>query len=364
MTQPSVPAGQIPSLDGIRAVSIVIVFLAHAGVSDLIPGGFGVTIFFFLSGYLITTLLTREIDRYGEISLRNFFLRRLIRLAPPLLLTIALAVLACALGLIGGKISVPTLISQVFFFYNYFAIFVDDANIKGFSILWSLSVEEHFYLVWPFIFIAYVTGRLGMIHLVGLLAAILVWRAVRLLVIGSSPWEIYLLTDTRFDSLLYGCVLALMDWRGISARIFPRGPWLYIVLAGALAVLAISFLYRDPVFRATLRYSLQGLALMPLFYYAVHRSDLVVFRPLDWAPVRRLGIWSYTIYLAHFVIIRGLELHDIAAPGTLAMVLIAGGASVAYGAAVYAWVERPLYPLRRRLTAHRPSRTGAVAAQE
>src|SRR5258708_23783464 len=74
----------IPSLDGIRAVSFMLVFLAHAGLEDKIPGGLGVTIFFFLSGYLITTLLRTEADQSGRISIRDFYLRRGLRLFPPL----------------------------------------------------------------------------------------------------------------------------------------------------------------------------------------------------------------------------------------------------------------------------------------
>ncbi|MBX9895794.1 MAG: acyltransferase [Nitrosomonas sp.] len=74
----------IPSLDGMRAVAAMLVFVSHAGWPHLIPGGFGVTIFFFLSGYLITTLLRREYESTGSISFKNFFLRRAYRIFPPL----------------------------------------------------------------------------------------------------------------------------------------------------------------------------------------------------------------------------------------------------------------------------------------
>jgi len=80
----------IPSLDGIRAVSFMIVFLSHAGLERLVPGGFGVTVFFFLSGYLITTLLRMEAERTGSIDLRGFYLRRVFRIFPPFYLFLAL----------------------------------------------------------------------------------------------------------------------------------------------------------------------------------------------------------------------------------------------------------------------------------
>ncbi len=74
----------IPSLDGIRALAATIVFASHAGNQDVIPGLFGVTVFFFLSGYLITTLLRTEFEKHGRISLRNFYLRRAFRIFPPM----------------------------------------------------------------------------------------------------------------------------------------------------------------------------------------------------------------------------------------------------------------------------------------
>src|SRR5262245_8347810 len=83
--------GVIPSLDGIRALSVIIVMLSHVGYGDIVPGGLGVTVFFFLSGYLITTLMLSEYRRTGAISIANFYLRRAFRLLPPLLVTLLIA---------------------------------------------------------------------------------------------------------------------------------------------------------------------------------------------------------------------------------------------------------------------------------
>src|SRR5580704_12041910 len=90
----------IPSLDGIRALAILIVFLSHAGFSDWVPGILGVTIFFFLSGYLITTLLRLEMDRHGHISFKQFYLRRTLRIFPPLYAYLLLLLLLAWIGLI------------------------------------------------------------------------------------------------------------------------------------------------------------------------------------------------------------------------------------------------------------------------
>lgn len=346
-------AGHIPSLDGLRAVSIVIVFLSHAGVSGLIPGGFGVTVFFFLSGFLITTLLTREQDRHAAVSLRAFYLRRVLRLSPPILITLAAATGLVLVGLAQGEMSIPVYLSQIFFYYNYYSLYNADNSVLGLDILWSLSVEEHFYLIWPVLFIGVAKAWIGLRGVALLLGLILAWRIFRVVGLGDSEWEIYVSTDTRLDSILYGCLLALLIWRGHAARIFPddAAPRL-LWIAGALAVLLASFLIRGEIFRSTLRYSLQGLALAPLFYYAVSRSTDLPFRPLNWGPVRQLGVWSFTIYLCHLVIIEALVRNGVGQPGELRLILLAAGLSCAFAALVDRFAERPLRPLRARLTGH------------
>ena len=146
----------IPSLDGLRAISILIVFMAHARLSPYLPGGFGVTIFFFLSGFLITTLFYREAERYGQIDLKAFYLRRALRLSPPLLVTLAITYTLVSLGLFLGKIDPLAIASQVFYFYNYYSVFVPDSTegARGLNVLWSLAVEEHFYLIFPWLFLS------------------------------------------------------------------------------------------------------------------------------------------------------------------------------------------------------------------
>jgi peptidoglycan/LPS O-acetylase OafA/YrhL len=95
----------IPSLDGIRALSFLLVFLSHAGLDNVVPGLFGVAVFFFLSGYLITTLMRLEIESTGTLSLRNFFLRRALRILPPFYLVVAVLILVVRLGWLPGSLS-------------------------------------------------------------------------------------------------------------------------------------------------------------------------------------------------------------------------------------------------------------------
>ena len=355
---PEASSGKIPSLDGLRAVSIMIVFLAHAGISKLLPGGFGVTVFFFLSGFLITTLLCREHNRTGAIDLRNFYLRRVVRLSPPLLLTLLLGLILVLLGFALGDLNPKVFLAQIFFVYNYYSLTpLTENSVHGLGILWSLAVEEHFYLIWPALFILIARNRVRSVHLIGLLAAIFAWRCFRVLVLGDGEWTIYISTDTRFDSLLYGCLLALMmgrrkapEWLG-SPKVF------YGALAASFALLAVSFLWRDPVFRSTLRYTLQGIALMPIFYYAVRNSEHLIFRPLNWWAVRWIGIYSYTLYLVHLMILNALWRNGLPVDGILTAA-IALMLSLAWSALVYFLAEKPLHGFRARL--NRP-RNPAVA---
>lgn len=344
---------KIPSLDGFRAVSIAIVFASHAGVSSLIPGGFGVTVFFFLSGFLITSLLITEHERYGSIGIKAFYLRRIVRLGPPLLVTLVFAALLVLLGLAEGDLAFPTIVSQVFFYSNYFTLYGPSSgnNVDGLGILWSLAVEEHFYLFYPWFFLLLIGGRIGLRTLLTVLSIVLIWRMVCFWGFGAHEWKIYTRTDTRIDSMLYGCLLALMVERGLVKRFFPT-KYMYPLLSLATLVLIVTFLVRDPAFRSTLRYSLQGLALLPIFYFAVSRHEFWLFRPLNWKLMQRIGQYSYTLYLVHFVIVKALIFNGVADGNMPLFVAIAAIFSVAYSAAVFEFVEKPFKPLRQRLTGH------------
>ncbi len=363
---PLIPAkSYIPSLDGIRAIAVGLVFLGHLHFTDLIPGGFGVTVFFFLSGYLITTLLAREFDRDGRIAFKAFYLRRLLRLSPPLLITLAVTFVLYFAGLLKGVFDPSVVFSQIFYYYNYFSLYGGPApyvtalaegtapihTIAGLDLLWSLAVEEHFYMIWPLVFVIFARNRIRLPHIIGLIILILLWRCVRVFVFGDPEWVIHISTDTRFDMLLFGCLLALFNWRGISPRIFPSGLAKYAVMGAALAVVLATFLIRDETFRLTLRYTLQGLAMMPLFYYAITHHDLPIFKPLNWAPVRTIGVYSYTIYLSHFVIMQMLVYQNIAQDGSLKLAVLSSILTLAYSAAMYRWVDVPCHHLRQKVSA-------------
>ena len=342
----------IPSLDGLRAVSIIIVFISHVGFGHIVPGGFGVTVFFFLSGFLITSLLIQEFDTYGSVSIGAFYLRRVFRLAPPLLVTIAFAAALVLFGFAEGDLSIATFLSQIFFFFNYFSLYADSGNsVAGLGILWSLSVEEHFYLFYPVLFILIARGFLGLWSILAIIMVVTAWRFVCFLVLDMSMWEIYTRTDTRVDSMLYGCLLALLT-RHTQIEKLMSDRYMYLFIAVGLILILFSFGYRDETFRSTARYTVQGIALLPLFYFAVRNPEALCFRPLNWSWVKLIGKYSYTIYLAHFVIIKSLVFMGFGVTGEPVFVVVAFTASMIYAALVFELAEKPFKTLRLRYSGH------------
>src|ERR1035437_410577 len=126
----------IPSLDGIRAISFLIVFVSHDHFDKIVPGLFGVAAFFFLSCYLITTLMRLEIETTGKIAIGQFYLRRAFRIFPPFYLVLALIVLVVNAGWLPGSFNSGDLAASVLYLTNYWNIFVHPINMPGFDIFW------------------------------------------------------------------------------------------------------------------------------------------------------------------------------------------------------------------------------------
>ena len=340
----------IPSLDGIRMVAVFIVLLSHAGLGHLVPGGFGVTLFFFLSGYLITTLLIAEYEDSQDIHLSHFFVRRFFRLFPPLLLTLSITYLLVYLGVLGGGMSWEGVLSQIFYLANYHAIFDWPGEIPaGTGVLWSLAVEEHFYLFFPFLFLLLMRRydkRTVAFILLGLCAAILLWRCALVFYYESSAYRTYYATDTRIDSIIYGCVLALA-WNPANRLSNSSMNWReWTLLALSLFVLLLCLVYRNPQFRETFRYSLQGLALMPVFYLAIRYHKSIWFSVLNSGWMKRLGVYSYFIYLSHHVVIYALEEAGIT-NSPIVMITLTCVICIAYSAIMDRYVDVYFRKLRK-----------------
>lgn len=350
-------SGAIPSLDGIRALAVSLVFLAHGGLDNFIPGGLGVTVFFVLSGYLITTLMRVEHARGGGISYRGFYLRRLLRLMPPLFIVVAATGLLAAASVIDGGFAAGGLVSALFYFGNYYAISHDFHGMPaGLGVIWSLAIEEHYYLFYPPLAVLLLrVGRAGMsvALLSTLCAAVLAWR-FWLVFHGGSEAYLTMATDTRVDAILIGCLMALLRNPWLDRVPTPRALTDWGTAGLCVAVLLGTLLYRDEVFRLTVRYTLQSLAIAPLIYLAVARADRLPFRWLNARPLVYLGTISYTIYLSHHAILLGLAKHwpQLSWVG---LTLVGAALALAVAEPMRRWVEQPCAALRKRLHRRPPA---------
>jgi peptidoglycan/LPS O-acetylase OafA/YrhL len=345
------PPSEIPSLDGIRAFSILFVFLSHTKLSGLVPGGFGVTVFFFLSGYLITTLLRREADTRGRISLKNFYVRRALRILPPMYGAIALGLALTWLRLPPADLTWAGVASQLFFYANYWGIFHAHGGsglIPGLTSLWSLAVEEHFYLGFPLLYLLLrrtVSSPRGQVRVLGALwLAISSWRCFLMWHDHVFFQRASLATDTRLDSILIGCMLAIHENPAIDGTAWSENTWRSALVLATLA-LGIAFVLPGVSLRESVRYSIQGLALIPWFVCAIRWPSWGIFRVLNLRPIKFVGVLSYSLYLVHMPVLLAIEHvthHEI--PGQVAALL----SSLALAYVFHLALEKPFARLRRR----------------
>lgn len=320
--------GYLPGLDGLRAIAIIGVLLYHAGL-DWIPGGFlGVDVFFVLSGFLITSLILEEWQRSGRVDFGRFYLGRARRLLPALVLMLLVVGIACAVVYRdAARAFLADGIASMLYVTNWWYIVQDTSYFEAIgrppllAHLWSLSVEEQFYLVWPAI--AVLVARRGgrrAVLLVAVGGALLstVWMVVLSIRSGypelADPSRAYFGTDAHAMGLLVGAALATV-WRPgrIRASLAP-GAVRALLGAGIAALLAVlafyvfigeysPFLYRGGFLVLAL---VVAAAIAASTHPASPLGPLLGRQPLRW-----IGQRSYGIYLWHwpvFMVLRpGLD---------------------------------------------------------
>jgi len=285
--------GRIPSLDGLRAVAVAMVVLGHASHTVELPlqyhlymglmAEFGVTIFFVLSGFLITNLMLREEQRTQSIDLKSFYLRRILRIIPAYAaLLIAVAVLA-RLGL-----AAPTRTDWIAA-CTYTVNFVPHP-VWELGHCWSLSIEEHFYLLWPAAMLVATRcwrARLAIIAIVGSCA-------LRIVIIAFAPQLMKICdnwTFCRIDSIACGCLLAIWAWDAGKQRLFHR---MNISFGAAITALILSMLLsRSGKYSFGLSYTVNSICIAVIVWNAAVRQT----KALNWTPTVWLGTLSYSIYL-------------------------------------------------------------------
>lgn len=351
------PSAYVPGLDGLRAICITMVVLSHMEFGAIVPGGLGVTIFFFISGYLIIRLLMAEHDAFGAVDLPRFYGRRMLRLLPELI--VLMAVLGLVLGpLLNQPLRLGALAAGLFYWTNYYVIFGAGAACGHCAVtghLWSLAVEEHFYLLAPLAMAAaaFAPRRL-LVLFAGVIVAAMTWRAIAYYGLHLSDLYTYNATECRMDSIAWGCLAAVLERHSAPVMGLVRRWGGALFGLGAILMLA-SLAVRNEGFRATFRYSLQGLSLLAMVLPLVAAPALwPVNRVLELAPLRWMGRRSYGGYLWHYTALTlvgiALGVHGPLQNASLYERLLAAplalAATFVLAAISYEWVFKPAQRLK------------------
>ena len=321
----------MPGLDGLRAVAVIGVVVFHLGFGFLPGGLLGVSVFFTLSGYLITDLLMSEWRASGQLQLGDFWIRRARRLLPALFVMLAVVSIWVSvgdpsqLGALRGDVFSSAVYANnwwlIFHHVSYFDRFGPPSPLGN---LWSLAVEEQFYLLWPWLLLGGLLwarraggeGR-ARLHrmarrrdvLVGVTLVVAVASAAEMALLyhpGVDPTRLYDGTDTRAFGLLFGAALAMV-WpsRQVTGHVSANARRLLDAL-GAVGLVGIALLmWRTTQYSAFLYRGglvLLSIATMLVIVAASHPATWVG-KALGWGPLRWIGLWSYAIYLWHYPII-------------------------------------------------------------
>ncbi|HEY1854578.1 MAG TPA: acyltransferase family protein [Solirubrobacterales bacterium] len=353
----------MPGLDGLRAIAVLSVIAFHLGFGWAPGGLLGVGIFFTLSGYLITDILLNQLAQRGRIKLGPFWLGRARRLLPALFVMLAVVVFwVTVLGPAQPDQFRKAVVSSVFYVNNweqifgnvsYFARFAPEGPLNH---LWSLSVEEQFYIFWPFLLLigvklvherplaSGVRPRLALVTVV--LALISMIEMAVLYHPSLDPSRIYYGTDTRAGGLLIGAALAMV-WpsRRLSRRITPQARGLLDGI-GVLGLLIIaimvwrvgefsSFLYQGGFLVLSLA---TAMVLLPLAHPACRLGRFVGIGPLRWVGVRSYGIY---LWQTPVIVITALNSHD-PQDESLLRKIVQMAAIFAIAALSWRFVEEPI----------------------
>jgi peptidoglycan/LPS O-acetylase OafA/YrhL len=325
------------SLDGMRGVAVAAVVAYHVGLyrHQLVPGGWaGVDVFFVLSGFLITRILLTELSQSGRIDLRDFYYRRVIRLAPALLLL--LLVLSCvALTLAEQRaIDFTNIALALGYAMNWSRAFEWFPRWGGFlGHTWSLSVEEQFYLVWPVTLLLLARTRKAPLIVAGLAAASVLWR-IYLTAHGANPNRTYNGSDTHADPILIGCLLALvLDWAKDYAKLAERAAILPLLV---LAVVLFHMHFFTHIGQYT---GVTVAALCSAWILLATFANGWLDRALSVRPLVYTGRISYGWYLWHYpILFLANEAHTLPMAADVALMAVSYGIA----AASFHFVERPI----------------------
>jgi len=341
--------GRIPSLDGLRAISIALVIIGHG--SATVPGvsrklheflidvaGMGVTVFFVLSGFLITTLLLKEFRSNGKIGIRAFYIRRAFRIWP------AFYVLICFVALLGVFRFIPLSLGEVasssLFFWNYYP--AGSTWFLGHT--WSLSVEEQFYLLWPLSLGLSGPRRATVIAIVIIALEPLV-RVGNYLLVPSTRGHIGMMLHTRADALMTGALVALLYGNKRFENVLKHLFVLRLPLLSALILLFLNPLLQQRwrgAYNLSVGFSLQNVLIGLIMLWAIRNSGSPCGRFLNSRFIVHVGCISFSLYLWQQIFLTA-DNHTITGIFPLNLAIAFAVAECSYW-----FVEKPFLRLRRR----------------
>lgn len=282
---------KIKGFDGLRGVAVLLVILAHGEVWSLIglnqtlvaeafTADLGVTVFFVLSGFLITALLLEEQKATGTVSLKDFYIRRSLRIFPLYFLAVSIMPALMLLGLLGMKDC------TIFYAYTYTLNFAPKECVLGsYSHFWSLAVEEHFYLAWP---LAFLLGRR--------LALVFMW-AVLMACIGMWLYGHDILKPSQNDyyvnrwtipaaaPIAMGCIAAYYRNAPWLLSLFRRAGWLILIVSVCVMLAPWRSLYTN------------GAAILGVILFVYLSQESMLTKALEWRPIAWVGTVSYGLYV-------------------------------------------------------------------
>jgi peptidoglycan/LPS O-acetylase OafA/YrhL len=343
----------LPTLDGWRAVAITMVLLSHClttasartggGLINLLTfrlGTFGVMLFFAISGYLICTRLLVEEENTGSVSLRAFYIRRAFRILPTAYAYLVTVILLALAGIV--IVGWPDIAGAAFFFSNYIP---SQSWFTGH--FWSLAIEEHFYILWPPILVAF--GRKRALWVGALLILMTVFLRHRAVAIAPDGADLQGYTQLRLDAFMFPCILAiLLRDRQVARRftdVMTPQAWCFLLmgLGAGIAVGAMVPVWREP------QRLLQSAVLPVMVVTTVMRPNDWIGRQLRRPVAEWLGRTSYSVYLWQQLVF-GFAPVDwrarvVALPFIIVIIFVLAALS-------RRWIEQPMISVGRKLTGY------------
>jgi peptidoglycan/LPS O-acetylase OafA/YrhL len=334
--------GSRPALDGVRALAIVGVMGLHADARLFRGGFYGVDIFFVLSAFLITSLIIEECDaRGGRYDFRAFYWRRAFRLGPALVLWLVLIAPPTAIAIHQGS-QIPIATAASLFYFSDYALAVGVDLGDAYTHVWSLSIEEQFYMVWPWILVAVLLTSPARVQRWALVAA--VPAAVLVMVVTGHWWASnYYLPSGHIVPLAVGCLTANLFMRGAPERLeqLVRSRVVGIACIALLAAVIVGYRPINSAEQQAVLLLVISLVVGALLLHLCLGAGGTSHRLFSLPPVLWVGRRSYGLYLYHRTLailipalIPGMRL-TYAAPLVLAISLILAGLS-------FRFVERPI----------------------